>query len=143
MLDRRTVNSLVIATIASIFTFAGCETLHNAGVPGLESYLKPNAERILATKQNQEEFLFNRDHKALYWLLANRITNGMPLSDVEHILGEPGELEMNSGRFKSNGPYQSADLCYRWGPDRSGYSAVLFFRDSHLCNFNPQDYQNP
>lgn len=143
MLEIPNINSMIIVSVLSIFAVAGCETLHNAGVPGLESYVKPNPEQVMASQQNRDEFLLNRDHKALYWLLANRITNGMSMSEVEQVFGEPGELEMNSGHLKSNGPFQTGDLCYRWGPDSSGHSAVLFFRDSHLCNFNPQDFQNP
>jgi hypothetical protein len=143
MLDRPNIKSLIVASVLIVFTGTGCETLHKAGVPGLESLLKPDAERALAIQRNREDFQLNRDHKALYWLLANEITNGMSLGEVEQVLGEPGELETNSGHLRSNGPYQSGDLCYRWGPDRSGHSAALFFRDSHLYNFNPGDYQIP
>jgi hypothetical protein len=143
MLNRQVVNSLIMAAILTIFTVVGCQTLHDAGVPGLESYLKPDTEEIKATQQHRDNFTLNRDHKALYWLMANRITNSMTLNEVEQILGEQGERETDAARLKSNGPFQTADLCYKWGPDCSGYSVVLFFRDGHLCNFNPKDFSNP
>ena len=134
---------MIAVTLMTIVTFCGCQTLHEAGVPGLESYLKPDPEFALDTQEHRDEFALNRDHKALYWLMANRISNGMTLNEVEAILGEPGERETDTARLKSNGPYQTADLCYKWGPDCAGYSAVLFFRDGHLCNFNAKDYLNP
>ena len=136
-------NSAVALMLVVACSGAGCETLHNAGVPGMEPWIKPNAEEANAVVKHREEFLLKRDHKALYWLLSNRVSNGMLLSDVEQIIGEPGERENDTTRFKSDGLYQTTDVAYKWGPDHLGYSAVLFFRDGRVCNFNPKDFEKP
>jgi hypothetical protein len=124
-----------------VFAVAGCETLHNAGVPGFEQYIKKSPEEAAATEKHRSEFLQTRSHKALYWLMANCISNGMMLNEVEAVLGEPGERETDTNRFKSDGLTQSTDLAYKWGPDTLGHTVILFFRDGRLCNFNPKDFK--
>ena len=65
----------------------------------------------------------------------------MQLHEVEQVLGEPGERETDMSRLKSDGIYQTTDLVYKWGPDQSGHSVVLFFRDGHLVNFDRQSFK--
>jgi hypothetical protein len=124
-----------------IFVAAGCETLQNAGVPGLERYVRRSPEEAAHERMCREKFLTERDHDALYWLLAHRIGNGMRVRQVEDVLGEPGEHEPDTTRIQSDGLYHTTDLAYRWGPDRRGDSVMLFFRDGYLVNFNPDDYR--
>ena len=124
------------AVIVAMISAIGCEMLHNAGVPGLKPYIKVNPAEVKKEQTCRDDFQLHRDHKALYWLLANRIQTGMPLHEVEQILGEPGERETDMSRLKSDGVYQTTDLVYKWGPDQTGHSVVLFFRDNHLVNFD-------
>ena len=143
MWKNRPMFSAIGLMAATMIAGSGCEMLHNAGLPGMEPFLKSSAGELEEERSNREKFVQHRDHKALYWLLANRIENGMRLSDVEMALGEPGELETGMSQLKSDGLYQTTDLVYQWGPDRTGHSAVLFFRDGHVVNFNPKDFKNP
>ena len=141
MLDRRSMFSAII--LLAVVAGLGCEMLHNAGLPGMEPFLKVNAAQAEEERSLRDQFVLHRDHKGFYWLLANRVENGMPLKDVEQALGEPGELETGMGQLKSDGLYQTTDLAYKWGPDRTGYSAIVFFRDGHVVNFNPKLFKNP
>ncbi len=136
--SRRTV------TLTAFFTMisgSGCEMLHNAGVPGLKPYIKVNPAEVKKEQACRDDFQLHRDHKALYWLLANRIQTGMQLHEVEQVLGEPGERETDLSRLKSDGVYQTTDLVYKWGPDQTGHSVVLFFRDNHLVNFDRESFK--
>ncbi len=140
---RRLFSSLLVkfAVIVAMISAIGCEMLHNAGVPGLKPYIKVSTAEVKKEQACRDEFQVNRDHKALYWLLANRIQTGMQLHEVEQVLGEPGERETDMSRLKSDGIYQTTDLVYKWGPDQSGHSVVLFFRDGHLVNFDRQSFK--
>jgi hypothetical protein len=144
MLDLRSVFSSLFLTVAAVITvgnFVGCETLNNAGVPGLKPYSKVNTEEVKKEQDCRNDFQVHRDHKALYWLLANRIQTGMQLQEVEQMLGEPGERETDMSRLKTDSLYQTTDLVYKWGPDQTGHSVVLFFRDGHLVNFNRESFK--
>ncbi len=140
--DRIFQKFLCLFTV-SVAVGTGCVALHHAGVPGLEQYAKPDPAVLEKEKSQREKFAINRDHMALYWLLANRISTGMDKHEVEDVLGEPGEIANEFSGVKSEGIYQSTDNAYRWGPDNKGHSVVLFFRDGRVTNFNPKDYQNP
>lgn len=138
---RSPIKSLSTAILFAVISICGCETLHNAGVPGLDIYLKPDPVALENERRNREEFLVKRDHKALYWLLANKISNGMMLRDVEGVLGMEGEPTTDFNVTNTEGIHQTTDKAYKWGPDNSGCSVVIFFRDGHVSNFNPKDYQ--
>ena len=144
MLDLRIGFSSCLLTVAAILAMiaaVGCEMLHNAGVPGLKPYIKVSPAEVKKEQTCRNDFQVHRDHKALYWLLANRIQTGMQLQEVEQVLGEPGERETDLSRLKSDGIYQTTDLVYKWGPDQTGHSVVLFFRDGHLVNFNRDSFK--
>jgi hypothetical protein len=138
---RRGLFSAFGATVATLMAGSGCQALHNAGVPGLEQYVKVDTSRLEEEGLQREKFSLHHEHAALYWLLANCVENGMQLNEVEHALGEPGEHAMGMGQLKSDGIYQVTDIPYQWGPDSKGYSVILFFRDGRLVNFNAKDYQ--
>ena len=130
-----------------LFACSGCDTLGllgKAGVPGFESYVKPDPEALAFERRKREDFVLNRSHKALFWLLSHRVESGMRLSEVEQILGEAGEdVSDQSYQKKSQGLHEQTDDAFKWGPDSEGKSVVLFFRDGNLANFNPKDYRNP
>ena len=128
---------------AAALSGIGCEQLHNAGVPGLEHYVKPDPVNAEKSQSARDKYMVHRDHKSLYWLMANRISNGMELHEVNEVLGEEGEQTNEFSTLKSDGLYQATDTVYKWGPDDQGYTAVLFFRDRRVVNFNPKNYQLP
>lgn len=118
---------------------AGCETLHNAGVPGLEQYVKDEA--AITAPKYREQFQVDRDPVAFNWLLRNRVRTGMTVGEVSEALGDSGEEFLNSQGLKKNAnEYQTTDVAYRWGPDSQGRSVILFFRDGKLIQFNPNDF---
>jgi hypothetical protein len=125
------------------FVTVGCQTLHNAGVPGLDMYVKRDPAEIAKEESHREQFAVHRDHKSFYWLLANKVSNGMSLPQVEEEIGEPGEHTTEFNMLKSDGIYQTTDNAYRWGPDNKGFSAIIFFRDNHVVGFNGSDYETP
>lgn len=118
---------------------AGCETLHNSGVPGLEQYVNDGV--ALAAPEYREKFQVDRDPEAFAWLLRNRVRAGMTTMEVNEALGEAGEEFSQTDSIKKNTDgYQSTDVGYRWGPDAQGRSVILFFRDGHLVNYNPSEF---
>ncbi len=117
----------------------GCETLHNAGIPGLEQYVKD--EVAIAAPEYRERFQVERDPAAFNWLLRHRVRTGMSVGEVSEALGDAGEEFSNSQALKKNAnEYQTTDIAYRWGPDSKGRSVILFFRDGKLIQFNPNDF---
>ena len=128
---------------AAMLVSSGCETVKESGIPGLRPDLTKKYEANRIEQDHRDNFVVHRDHKSLYWLIANRVQNGMSLTDAEQILGEPGERETDMSRLKLGGHYQTTDLVYKWGPDSEGYSVVLIFRDGHLVNFDPSGFRSP
>jgi hypothetical protein len=117
---------------------SGCETLHNAGVPGFDRYIKDEA--ALAAPEYREKFQVDRDAQAFTWLLRNRVRAGMSVMEVNEALGEAGEEFGHTDAIKKNTDgYQATDVGYRWGPDNNGRSVILFFREGHLVNYNPNE----
>lgn len=118
---------------------SGCQTLHNAGVPGLDIYLKPDPEVIAREQSARDKYSMNHDHRALYWLLSHKIRNGMQLPEVEDVLGETGEQTSEFNLIKSD-LFQTTDLAFKWGPDNKGNCVVIFFRDGRVVNFDHKDF---
>lgn len=133
---------LVTLGVITMIGGIGCGAMHNAGVPGLEMYVKKDPAEVQHDQDQREKFMLNQDHKALFWLIGHRLENGLLLSEVEEILGVPGEFTSDVDYGKSDGLHQVTDTAYKWGPDNCGQSVILFFRDGRLSNFNPKDYRN-
>ena len=87
----------------------GCQTLHNAGVPGMEPYLKEDPEKVKEERSHREDFIVHRDHESFYWLLKNKIANAMTVSEVAEVFGEDGEFTTDYKRLKSDGLVQTTD----------------------------------
>lgn len=87
------------------------------------------------------QYLTQRDPKALNWLLAHRVVNGMTVAAVGEALGERGEDVVDDAALKTGGYYLQTDDGYSWGPDTNGRSVVLFFRDGKLVNFDPDEFR--
>jgi|GEM_PF-1040990 len=136
----RTVPNYAIFCLAvALIAAPGCQTLHNAGVPGLDIYLKPDPEVIAREQAARDRYSLNHEHQALYWLLSHKIRNGMQLPEVEDALGETGEQTNEFNLIKSD-LFQTTDVAYKWGPDNKGNSVVLFFREGRVVNFDQKDF---
>ncbi len=133
------MSRLLATAVLLIGLLAGCETLHNAGVPGLEQYVKD--EDAIAAPEYRERFQLDRDPVAFTWLLRHRVRSGMSVMEVNEALGEAGEEFSHSEAYKKHTDgYQSTDVGFRWGPDAKGRSVILFFREGNLVNFNPDEF---
>lgn len=134
----RFVSGIATLWLASVY---GCQTLHEAGVPGLEKYVKRDQVAVETEKRHRQEFVLNHSHESLYWLLSHKVSNGMNLQDVEAVLGGPGEQTNDFDSVNPEGLHQRTDVAYKWGPDKKGCSVVIWFRDGHVANYNPKDYR--
>ena len=110
---------------------------------GWKPYLKPDPEKIEEERSHRDNYALHRDHESFYWLLRHKISNGMHRGEVEDVFSEPGEYTTEFKRLKSDGMIQTTDSAYRWGPDSKGFSAILFFREGRLINFDRADYKEP
>lgn len=143
MSNRRRIERTAVLVLSIFVTTLGCQTLHNAGVPGMEPYLKQDPEKLAEERSHRDNFAIHRDHESFYWLLSHKVANAMSRSEVEDVFGEAGEYTTDYKRLKSDGLIQTTDSAYRWGPDNKGYSAVLFFRDGRVINYDRNDYAEP
>ncbi|MFN0196201.1 MAG: hypothetical protein ACKVT0_05615 [Planctomycetaceae bacterium] len=91
----------------------------------------------------RERYQETREPDAICWLLAHEIHSGMSLDDVNRTLGENGVREENSSWLTTNGGnYRTDDDVYRWGPDSEGGTIYLVFRENHLVNFDPHEFED-
>ena len=92
-------------------------------------------------EQHRQSYQKSRDPEDLRWLLANRISSGMSVSEVGRIIGQEGRrLYDDTWIKKGGGYYQSGDEAWKWEQDRNGQSLILVFREGRLVNFDPADY---
>ena len=121
----------------------GCESLHDAGVPGTEAFID-SGSRAAEEEAHRRMYQEQRSPAAMQWLLAHRVHSGMSVADVGGIFGEEGVREYNDLSIKTNGGhYRTGDQIYRWGPDSSGQTVYLVFRDGNLVNFDPNEFREP
>ena len=93
--------------------------------------------------EHRSRFQQEGDPDSLRWLLGNRIASGMSLFEVAEVLGSKGERVWNDHQFKVGaGRYQETDETYKWGPDSSGSSVYLVFREGNLVNYDPKQYRD-
>jgi len=132
--------SITSAGLFAAALFVGCAELPTlSNLPGISSPKISESD----TAKYRYDFQTDRTPAALNWLLVNRIQNGQSVAEIGQILGETGEREMADRELKTSGDghYLETDIAYRWGPDASGRTIVLFFRDGKLVNFNPDEIQ--
>ena len=129
------------ACLMMCLTVTGCERLHKARIPGLESFIDFGTHER-QKEQYRRRYHSQRDHQAIRWLLANRVEQGMTLADVNRIFGEQGEREFDDQKFKIGSTYRATDIAYRWGPDATGRTVYLLFRDGQLVNFDPNEFRD-
>ena len=140
MANLRCVAPWMVCSIAIFLAGSGCETL-----PEWDSETMPAThqaeKRINRAEESRTRFQTKRDPKALNWILKNRLYSGMSRNSVEKEIGEEGEFQEASKWLKATGgTFRTSDEAYRWGPDESGRSVYLIFRDDVLVNFDPKDF---
>ena len=134
----------LLAGVLCLFVVAvvGCQAMGEMGVPGMSSYV-PRSKAIAQQEKYRTAYQTDRDPQARKWLMANRLQNGMSVSEVNSVFGEDGVRQYDDTRFKTKGGnYRSSDKAYKWGPASDGSSTILFFRDDHLVNFDPVEFEN-
>ena len=133
MTGRNLTKSLALLGIVGLI---GCESMMEAG-PGFgrsaTESVDPADQRLL--------YKTDGDAEALRWLLRNEVKQGMPLADVNQVLGEDGIRQYDAGWVKNSGSFRVDDEVYKWGPDADGNSIYLVFRDGHLTNYDASQFE--
>lgn len=125
----------------SVVYVSGCGTLGALNFPDLNDLLGSNSQ-VRDEEAHRQNYQRDRDPAERNWLLANRIQNGMAVSEVSRVLGEDGQRVHNDGWIKKGaGHYQSGDKAWKWAADRNSQSLILVFREGLLVNFDPSEYR--
>jgi hypothetical protein len=120
----------------------GCQSLHDAGVPGMASFLNTEAQ-AQEEERHRTAYQKSRTSSELRWLLRNKVHSGMSPSEVSKIVGDEGERVHDDGWIKNEGGfYHATDEVWKWGPDREGNSVMFVFRDKQLLNFDPTEFED-
>lgn len=126
--------NLIVLT-GSVF-LCGCESMMDTS-----SNYGQTAEDIVNAADQRLLYKTDGDAEALHWLLRNEIRQGMPLNDVNQILGEDGVRQYDAGWVKNNGSFRIDDEVYKWGPNSKGQSIYLVFRNGNLTNYDPTQFE--
>lgn len=135
MRSRNLINWIAMAGIVFL---TGCESVMESGANFGRRVTE--VEKVDASDQRLL-YKTDGDAEALNWLLRNEIRQGMPIADVNQILGEDGERQYDAGWVKNNGSFRVDDEVYKWGPDSDGQSIYLVFRNGHLTNYDPSQFE--
>ncbi|MBI1347648.1 hypothetical protein GC163_15340 [bacterium] len=111
----------------------------------LSPILFPEPEHYspVVVDEHRRKFQVDSDPESLTWLLGHMVENGMTVPMVNDALGAEGVREFDDSEMKRNGGhYQQTDIGYKWGPDRSGRSVVLFFREGKLVYFDQNEFRH-
>ncbi|WP_298863468.1 hypothetical protein [uncultured Gimesia sp.] len=142
MANLRCMAPWMVCGIAVILLSSACETLPEWGSNGMSIPHEAKKVKSNPAESYRTRFQTNRDPKALDWILTNRLYSGMSRSSVEKEIGEEGEFQEASKWLKATGgTFRTSDTAYKWGPDASGRSVYLIFREGILVNFNPEDFE--
>ena len=128
--------------LLSLVGVSGCGALSALKFPDLNDLLGSSSQ-VRDEEGHRQKYQLDRDPAERNWLLANRIQNGMAVSEVSRVIGEDGQRVHNDGRVKKGGGhYQSGDKAWKWAADRNSQSLILVFREGLLVNFDPSEYQS-
>lgn len=118
----------------------GCSALTENGGP-LSSTFRSAQHSEAEEERHREKYQEDRDPESFRWLMRHCVNSGMGPAEIGKVLGERGErIDNDTWLKKGNGNYQQSDVTYKWGPDRTGHSAMLVFRDGKLIEFDPTQY---
>ena len=139
---RLPVGSVATALTGVLILFlTGCGTVSVPKIPDMGDMFGEKSG-LRDEEEHRRDFQSTRDPADLRWLLANRISSGMSVSEVGRIVGEEGRRVYDDNWIKKGGGYyQSGDEAWKWEQDRNGQSLILVFRESRLVNFDPSDYE--
>lgn len=141
MANLRCMAPWMVCGITVILLSTACETVPQWD-SGKMSEPHRAEKRASSAESYRTRYQTKRDPKALDWILKNRLYSGMSRNSVEKELGEAGEFQESSKWLKATGgTFRTTDEAYKWGPDESGRSVYLIFRDNILVNFNPEDFE--
>lgn len=136
-------NSRLLASVAVIvmsISLSGCGSFSARNLPDFDDMFGVKAG-VRDEEQHRQSYQKSRDPEDLRWLLANRISSGMSVSEVGRIIGQEGRRLYDDTWIKrGTGYYQSGDEAWKWEQDRNGQSLILVFREGRLVNFDPGDY---
>ncbi|RPI76174.1 MAG: hypothetical protein EHM42_14970 [Planctomycetaceae bacterium] len=105
----------------------------------LEAFSPEKSASAEDEERHRTAYAQSRNRDDLYWLLANRVDAGMGLREVNGVLGEEGTRETH-GQWARGGDFQVSDDVYRYGPDSTGQSVYLVFREGRLVNYDRSDF---
>lgn len=142
MANLRCVAPWMVCGITLILLSTACESVPDWGSSGVSFVHQAKKPKTNPAESYRTRFQTDRDSKALDWILKNRLYSGMSRGNVEKEIGEAGEFQEASKWLKATGgTFRTTDEAYKWGPDESGRSVYLIFRDNILVNFNPEDFE--
>ncbi len=128
-----------LVLVVTLLALGGCSSLESLSFDGFGA-AREGGER--AAEEHRKAYQETRASADIQWLLANRVDAGMDLADVNRIIGNAGERVYDDRQFvTSSVGYRSGDTFYKWGPDNSGKSYFLGFRDRKLVNFDPRSIE--
>ncbi len=131
-----------VGVIAIVFAISGCESLYEAGVPGMTQFVDVESRRGEA-EHFREQYVEDKSPAALRWLLRHEIRTGMTFDAVNHVLGHDGRPESDHRWITTKGGhYRRGDHVYKWSPDSEGNVPYLVFRDGMLVNFDPTEFED-
>ena len=129
-----------VTVVAMSFFSSGCGLFSARNLPDFDDMFGVKAG-VRDEEQHRQSYQKSRDPEDLRWLLANRISSGMSVSEVGRIIGQEGRRLYDDTWIKSGaGYYQSGDEAWKWEQDRNGQSLILVFREGRLVNFDPGNY---
>jgi hypothetical protein len=130
-----------LVTVAVLsFSAGGCGSFSAVNLPDFDDMFGAKAS-VRDEEDHRQRYQNSRNPEDLRWLLANRISSGMSVSEVGRIIGQEGRrLYDDTWIKKGGGYYQSGDKAWKWEQDRNGQSLILVFREGQLVNFDPADY---
>ncbi len=118
----------------------GCGTVSVPKLPDMNDMFGEKSSHR-ETELHRQNYQSTRDPDDLRWILANRISSGMSVSEVGRMIGEEGRRLYDDTWIKQGGGhYQSGDEAWKWEQDRNGQSLILVFREGRLVNFDPSAY---
>lgn len=127
----------LISTALLIAISSGCSAIPES------IYLPLLPVKSLADESasHQQKYLETGDPESLRWLLQHQIRTGMPVGDVNRVLGQNGTRVHGSREMlRNSGSYREDDHLYRWGPDSKGQTYHLVFRAGKLVNYDAHLY---
>ncbi len=140
-MNRRFVWRIVgVGAFVMLLVSGGCSAVGDNGKSMFPTF-ETEERRAAEEESHRLSFQESRRPADFRWLLSHRIQSGMSPVEVGKVFGENGERIDKDGWLKKHDTnYRVGDVSYKWGPDNSGNSVLLVFRDEKLLNFEPDEF---